>query len=927
MESNHIAHASKPGLKVLVVLALVVAALCALCATAFADDTYIAEQQVVDSDGNPVSGATFSLSKWNDATSQWDIVYQNVSTGSAGTITSNGLTAGSYRWTQTGVPSGYDAPDPNYCDFDIVSASVKVTMTDIKWRTATFDLSDVDAGYGIKGCSVTLQSYDSTAKTWSDVATGTTDSDGQYSVSGLRPGTYHWVMSGGQKINPTGADYYYSIPDWITRADFTIDGSKDVIDSETLQSRVDISLQIDWSDSTKDEYRPDSVYITVVADGAQQTSMNVTLDTAKATQGDVQNYTWEAVPYFATGTATPLTYQCEEHSAGLFDEYTVVYAAPDLQHLTITNICPAHIKINLNKLTRDYYDIPTLDRLSSIQVQIYRDGVAYNPDGSTDPVTIDLTEGAGTSQVEIPYEECKGHSFAFQEILPDGMSAKYRTGKTVTYDDDGNPNMLSLANVYLSNSLTISNVVEGDTPPNPHAFSYTVTFSDGRTYSGINDKGEDVSIASGDTISLADGEWVSLEKLPNGVSYTVTQQDYSSEGYATEPTSLERTGTIVYTQGSEASFTNVYTAASTSYAPQVSKTVTGPEAPGETFGFTLAAITEDAPMPDAGGEDASVALTGVGTGAASFGAITYDEPGVYEYRIEETPGQTAGFAYDDQPVTMTVTTTRAGATLNAAVTFTKNGQTVTAAEFGNVFTATAPVTGTITWEGVEASDKLPAPTVHLYRDGVEIDSKTLAAGATSFDFGSLPKYDAEGNAYEYTTSIDAIDGYDENTEAIDNAHVLTYNPSHFAFYGTKTWVGVPSGVSVPDITIDLLCNGSKIDSTVLKSGHNHYGFSSDMPDYATDGTKCTYTVAEEPVENYTATIDGYSITNTYTGQETPGGGGSADGDQPAGTTKVKTAATTASTGDDVPIAPVALVGLMAAGAVAVAVRRRSESRR
>jgi pilin isopeptide linkage protein/LPXTG-motif cell wall-anchored protein len=101
-----------------------------------------------------------------------------------------------------------------------------------------------------------------------------------------------------------------------------------------------------------------------------------------------------------------------------------------------------------------------------------------------------------------------------------------------------------------------------------------------------------------------------------------------------------------------------------------------------------------------------------------------------------------------------------------------------------------------------------------------------------------------------------------------DTHKTTVTPEKTSVSGTKTWVGVSDGEKVPDITIDLLRDGSKTDSTVLRDGEKEYSFD-DLDKYdPADGHEYKYTVKEEPVDGYTSKQDGFNFTNTKT-EKTP----------------------------------------------------------
>jgi len=76
--------------------------------------------------------------------------------------------------------------------------------------------------------------------------------------------------------------------------------------------------------------------------------------------------------------------------------------------------------------------------------------------------------------------------------------------------------------------------------------------------------------------------------------------------------------------------------------------------------------------------------------------------------------------------------------------------------------------------------------------------------------------------------------------------------------GSKTWENVPSGYTVPDVTVELMLDGKAVDTAVIASGKNTYSFSG-LDRYAADGTELEYSVKEKAVTNFTAS---YSAAKT-----------------------------------------------------------------
>ncbi|MEA5011188.1 MAG: DUF5979 domain-containing protein [Angelakisella sp.] len=143
----------------------------------------------------------------------------------------------------------------------------------------------------------------------------------------------------------------------------------------------------------------------------------------------------------------------------------------------------------------------------------------------------------------------------------------------------------AFTNTRTVGSLTISKTVAGNTGDTKKKFDFTLTL-DGAgatgTYAYIGNGVPNGTIKSGDTVALAHGESITIEELPKGARYTVTEADYSGDLYST--TSTGEAGSIVADATQTAAFTNTRTVGSLT----ISKTVAGNA--GNTkkkFDFTL----------------------------------------------------------------------------------------------------------------------------------------------------------------------------------------------------------------------------------------------------------------------------------------------------------------------------------------------------
>ncbi|PYG84309.1 hypothetical protein LY28_03673 [Ruminiclostridium sufflavum DSM 19573] len=138
--------------------------------------------------------------------------------------------------------------------------------------------------------------------------------------------------------------------------------------------------------------------------------------------------------------------------------------------------------------------------------------------------------------------------------------------------------------------LTISKTVTGTNADTTRKFNFTVTLNG--AYGSYNYTGNGIAngkIKTGDAVSLANGQSITITGLPAGTRYTVTESDYSGDGYTTVSTGADggiKTGTT-----QTAAFTNTknnwYPSPDTGNLT-ISKTVSGEKADtNRKFNFTL----------------------------------------------------------------------------------------------------------------------------------------------------------------------------------------------------------------------------------------------------------------------------------------------------------------------------------------------------
>ncbi len=143
-----------------------------------------------------------------------------------------------------------------------------------------------------------------------------------------------------------------------------------------------------------------------------------------------------------------------------------------------------------------------------------------------------------------------------------------------------------------------------------------------------------------------------------------------------------------------------------------------------------------------------------------------------------------------------------------------------------------------------------------------------ASGEWIFTFTNLPKYDGQGNEYEYSVRERKISGY---AAAISGDMTAGYEiknslePDTVDVEGKKTWADNNNrdGIRPTSITIRLLKNDIEIDSKTVTEADGWKWSFTDLP--ATEnGVEIKYTISEDPIFDYKTVISGYDVTNIYT---------------------------------------------------------------
>ena len=405
------------------------------------------------------------------------------------------------------------------------------------------------------------------------------------------------------------------------------------------------------------------------------------------------------------------------------------------------------------------------------------------PDG-TDTVMVtrqsaDFTETFG----KIHFTEPGEYQYIVKEFnggIP-GVTYDPQSERTVTIKvrDDGNGNLVAdgtdliqteeFTNTYSAEGAAVLKVkkeLAGADWPAGGSITFTLTAPSGTPMPAS------CTAAAACTVTLTapgtgsfDGIFYTLADAGKVYTYTVTET-FSGFGDGWEPEENPVTVKVTVSADSgsgdlrvscdpadfTAHFMNIYTPAAAEGEIKVYKDLQGRDwLNGDTFTFTLEGLN-GAPMPAL----TQITIDNGSVGhIASFGTITFTEPGTYVYTVKETKGTLAGVTYDETEHTVVITITEVDGKLTGAddVLF----QTV---EITNIYNATG--TGTIrvskqldgnSWPAggsiafiLKGENGAPMPEGADGNSVVLTNAGTDAFGAITYDL------DDAGKVYTYTVT-------------------------------------------------------------------------------------------------------------------------------------------------------------------------------
>ncbi len=388
-----------------------------------------------------------------------------------------------------------------------------------------------------------------------------------------------------------------------------------------------------------------------------------------------------------------------------------------------------------------------------------------------------------------------------------------------------------------------------------HPTSVTVkkVWKDGENQDGVRPAFIDVTLSDGQKVTLnEDNEWTAtIDKLPiykDGQKISYTWTEAKVDGY----TAAQVTDGLVTT------LTNSHTP--------------------ETTEATVKKVWDDADNQD-GVRPAFIDVT-----LSNGQKVTLNDENEWTATVTGLPryekGQEVKYAWTEAKV---------------------DGYTSTQVTDGRITTLTnvhTPETTEATvkkvWQDDNDADKLRPDSITVTLSNGQTVTLNDANSWTATVTG-LPKYD-KGKEIKYTWTEAKVDGYtstqvtDGTITTLTNVHAPTPTPTveptptpsepvvnptptpNTEVSGRKVWVdeGNAHKTRPASITVTLYANGTAQNATPNWTDTNtdtwSYTFT-DLPAVDADGNAITYTVKETPVEGYTTTVSGTTITNTLDKKE------------------------------------------------------------
>ena len=396
-------------------------------------------------------------------------------------------------------------------------------------------------------------------------------------------------------------------------------------------------------------------------------------------------------------------------------------------------------------------------------------------------------------------------------------------------------------------------------------FEFTLTDKDGNVKETVkNDKDGNVKFSALEFDKAGTFTYKIAEKAGTATGITYDTKTITATVTVADNGKGALEATVAYDD--EKAFENTYTpAGATSVTLGAKKVLEGKDLEAGKYSFELKKA------------DGTVVetVTNAADGTVTFSPISYDESqvGTHKYTISEVAGTETGITYDKTVQEVEVTVEKVSATELKATASKEANDLV----FTNTYTpAKTEVPVKKVWKDENNQDgKRPTSvTVKLLADGQDT-GKTLELTEANGWAGSFKDLDADkgGTPIQYTVVEVTVAGYTSKVTG-DAASGFTitnsYSPETVDVKATKNWddANNQDGKRPTKITINLLADGEKVASKEVQAAADGTWTATfeKLAKYKA-GKEIKYTVTEEAVAEYEATITDFTITNKYAPKE------------------------------------------------------------
>ncbi|MCD7894568.1 MAG: Cna B-type domain-containing protein, partial [Erysipelotrichaceae bacterium] len=628
----------------------------------------------------------------------------------------------------------------------------------------------------------------------------------------------------------------------VTAIATTEDGKIKVVDTYTLTyGKVDTTISVKYGTSSSNSNASGATIVlrdsddNTVATGTTNSSGNVTLTVLPGT--------YTVVGYYSSGSTV---YECET-TITIDSDGSVTYEDKGSYVLLKASSAYEHIDIKDVMASTDGADAS--NEISSIDSV-----VVYDLSGNTVYTSNTISYASATHNWQTHYGTSDTHSISFYDT--------YTVVISYTLDDG------------TSGTLTIDSTTvypTGTTYPGDGANASKL-----RTYLGIDSNSTaDIDI-SGMSLYLVASILCDSSSVSQG---SVTGTAGSNNTYKNWGLDFALSVAVIkaLTADVTLNFTKEYTNAGSLEAGKFSFSLYEATVSNSVWSFGDTAydtITNGAGSYDSTSNSYKVTL--------SFDVS--DTDGTYYYVIQENDTGYADTTYDSSIYGVTIVIDSSGnatvsyVKLNYSSTYTYNETTTyaytedTSIEISEItFTneyKTTEVTVTKLWNDNSQNHDNDEITVNLMDGTTVVDTVTLNSGNSwTYTFIDLDKYDADGNAIDYTIEEVNVEGYNSVISGNATDGYTITNTEATSVSVEKVWNDNGQNHDNDEITVNLM-NGTTVVDTATLSSENSWTYTfTNLDKYDSDGNAIDYTIDEVDVEGYNSVItgnatDGYAITNT-----------------------------------------------------------------